>query len=254
MSEPETYLLDDLISPNGPWRLRERADIQPETVTPEVRRRVTEEAPLKVAIVDSVSFTRECIDISISNMSGRQPYRDPLITQKFVSWDEMSRCDTRFDIIVYHSHSAHADSLVDLRKLTELAPAIVLSIDDRIEAVRLAFDNGARGYIPTASTGLDLLVEILHFVNAGGTFVPLSTLARSELPQKERQRLTEREMLILELLKKGKQNKVIAYELGLSESTVKVHIRHILDKLRARNRTEAVSAAMQATGQTVGNL
>jgi DNA-binding NarL/FixJ family response regulator len=252
MSEPEMYVLEDLISPNGPWRLGERADIQPETVPPEVRRPVTEEAPLKVAIVDSVSFTRECIDISINDMSGRQPYRDSLITQKFVSWDEISRCDTRFDIIVYHSHSA--DSLADLRKLTELAPAIVLSIDDRVEAVRLAFDNGARGYIPTASTGLDLLVEILHFVKAGGTFVPPSTLARSELPQKERQRLTEREMLILDLLKKGKQNKVIAYELGLSESTVKVHIRHILDKLRARNRTEAVSAAMQVTGQTVGNL
>jgi DNA-binding NarL/FixJ family response regulator len=248
------FVLDDLISPDGPWRLTERADIQPETVPPEVRRPVTDEVPLKVAIVDSVSFTRECIDISISSMSGRQPYRDPLIARKFVAWDEISRCDTRFDIIVYHSHSTHADSLADLRKLTELAPTIVLSIDDRVETVRLAFDNGARGYIPTTNTGLDLLVEILHFVNAGGTFVPPSTLARSELPQKDRQRLTEREMLILDLLKKGKQNKVIAYELGLSESTVKVHIRHILDKLRARNRTEAVSAAMQGTGHTVGDL
>jgi DNA-binding NarL/FixJ family response regulator len=44
----------------------------------------------------------------------------------------------------------------------------------------------------------------------------------------------------LERLKQGKQNKIIAYELSMCESTVKVHIRHIMKKLKARNRTQVV--------------
>ena len=52
-------------------------------------------------------------------------------------------------------------------------------------------------------------------------------------------------MLILGLLKQGKPNKIIAYELNLSESTVKVHIRNILAKLGVKNRTEAVYSALQ---------
>jgi DNA-binding NarL/FixJ family response regulator len=44
----------------------------------------------------------------------------------------------------------------------------------------------------------------------------------------------------LERLRQGKQNKMIAYELGMCESTVKVHIRHIMRKLNARNRTQVV--------------
>jgi DNA-binding NarL/FixJ family response regulator len=61
----------------------------------------------------------------------------------------------------------------------------------------------------------------------------------------DRRSLTTQEALILDLLKKGKRNKVIAYELGLRESTVNAHVRTILKKLGAKNRTEAVSIALQ---------
>ena len=50
--------------------------------------------------------------------------------------------------------------------------------------------------------------------------------------------LTERQMMVVEALCQGMANKQIAYELGMSEHTVKVHLRHIMRKLRARNRTE----------------
>ena len=49
-----------------------------------------------------------------------------------------------------------------------------------------------------------------------------------------------RQLQVLERLKQGKQNKIIAYELGMCESTVKVHIRIIMRKLNARNRTQVV--------------
>jgi DNA-binding NarL/FixJ family response regulator len=49
-----------------------------------------------------------------------------------------------------------------------------------------------------------------------------------------------RQLQVLGMLQKGKPNKVIAYELGMAEATVKVHIRHIMKKLNARNRTQVV--------------
>jgi DNA-binding NarL/FixJ family response regulator len=55
--------------------------------------------------------------------------------------------------------------------------------------------------------------------------------------------LTARERAVLNLLKAGKPNKIMAFELAMSESTVKVHVRSIMRKMNARNRTEAVSRA-----------
>jgi DNA-binding NarL/FixJ family response regulator len=60
--------------------------------------------------------------------------------------------------------------------------------------------------------------------------------------------LTTRQLAVLEAVRRGKANKIIAYELNMCESTVKVHLRNIMKKLRARNRTEAafmINEAMQ---------
>jgi DNA-binding NarL/FixJ family response regulator len=200
---------------------------------------------LKVAIVDRISFTRDCIALSIGNLALHLSCAESIETRKFASYDDLLVSENCFTTIVYHFQGLPGESLSDLRKFTEAAaPVIVLSQDESMETIRAAFEFGARGYIPTRDAGLDLLITVLSFVNAGGTFVPSSVLVRIELSPKHSHGLTEREMLILGLLKKGKQNKLIAYELGLSESTVKVHVRNILSKLHVKNRTEAVSAAV----------
>jgi DNA-binding NarL/FixJ family response regulator len=59
------------------------------------------------------------------------------------------------------------------------------------------------------------------------------------------QDLTPRQKEVLQLLRKGKSNKIIAYELNMQESTVKVHVRQIMKKLKAINRTHAVFLASQ---------
>jgi DNA-binding NarL/FixJ family response regulator len=91
----------------------------------------------------------------------------------------------------------------------------------------------------------------IRFINQGGTYIPVCVLAASsELqrtspaqPMDERGQPIEfspRQSQVLEGLRQGKQNKIIAYELGMCESTVKVHLRHIMRKLNARNRTQVV--------------
>lgn len=135
--------------------------------------------------------------------------------------------------------------------LAEL-PLVLMSDREEMEEVVEAIRRGARGFIPT-SLDLDDAVEALRFVAAGGTFVPAQSLMRfAENRQTaseegahsaEREpfgRLTPRELEVLARLRQGKPNKVIAHELEISESTVKVFVRRILMKLRALNRTEVV--------------
>jgi len=110
------------------------------------------------------------------------------------------------------------------------------------------FEHGARGVIPTANTTLEQVIEIIGLVKVGGVFVPLSSLS---LQKSKQQSVTSRtadqftpgELAILDRLKLGKANKIIAHELGVSESTVKVHIGRIMKKLKVTNRTQVVCRA-----------
>jgi DNA-binding NarL/FixJ family response regulator len=95
---------------------------------------------------------------------------------------------------------------------------------------------------------------------AGGTFAPLALTAglpqasnRNDLPAPadgqaaKDYRLTYREAEVLQLLQLGKPNKIIAFELSISESTVKVHVRNIMKKLHATNRTQVALLLRGAT-------
>jgi DNA-binding NarL/FixJ family response regulator len=134
----------------------------------------------------------------------------------------------------------------DLRLLSEAgskAPVVVFSDVDDINRVQAAFELGARGYIPT-NVPLDVALSALRVVEVGGTFVPASTLLEFQTngadprPELRTATLTATQMAVGEAIRQGKANKQIAYELNMGESTVKVHIRNIMKKLNARNRTE----------------
>jgi DNA-binding NarL/FixJ family response regulator len=84
----------------------------------------------------------------------------------------------------------------------------------------------------------------------GGAFVPLSSLSlrksNGQAPTAEPvsgNEYTCNELAVLDRLKVGKANKIIAYELGLSESTVKVHIGRMMKKLNVKNRTQSCAEA-----------
>jgi DNA-binding NarL/FixJ family response regulator len=125
-------------------------------------------------------------------------------------------------------------------------PLILLSDRDDLADVAAAIDQGVRGYIPTSLEPAEAAAAI-RYVAAGGTFVPAASLVRFAQASKRSLRdpdrptlesLTPREIEVLARLRQGKPNKVIAYELDICESTVKVFVRQILTKLNAVNRTE----------------
>lgn len=149
---------------------------------------------------------------------------------------------------------------IDLTSLKEHYPkAALVILTDREDAadVRAALRLGVSGYLPTSLDRGEAL-EVLRFVRAGGTYVPASALldgkvpcstdarpCTNQRPAKTFDRLTPREAAVVERLRLGKPNKVIAHELDISESTVKVFVHRILNKLGAVNRTEVAYLAQQ---------
>jgi DNA-binding NarL/FixJ family response regulator len=131
-----------------------------------------------------------------------------------------------------------------LNRANVAVPVVLLSEAEDMEHVLVALDYGARGYIPTSVT-LDVAVEALRLVGVGGTFIPVGCLRSTGPPLDEPDLaknlanvFTARELEVLAALRQGKANKRLAYDLAMSESTVKVHIRNIMKKLKAKNRTE----------------
>jgi DNA-binding NarL/FixJ family response regulator len=125
-------------------------------------------------------------------------------------------------------------------------PVIILAESEDLREVLCAVDRGARGYIP-ASIGVDAIVEATRLTSHGGMFIPRASVLsireglspKREMDCAVEAGFTARQTAVAKALLRGKANKIIAYELGMSESTVKVHIRNIMKKLKATNRTEA---------------
>ena len=139
--------------------------------------------------------------------------------------------------------SADMESLAELEFLQEApdqVPVIVVSdIEDADQIVR-TMKSGVRGYIPT-NLPFSIAVEAVRLVGAGGVFVPASSFVhrvQPSAPANQGVTLTKREMSVLEEIRRGTPNKLIAHRLEISEHTVKLHVRHIMTKLKARNRTE----------------
>jgi DNA-binding NarL/FixJ family response regulator len=160
---------------------------------------------------------------------------------------------------VTHVCVQNALELVRLR-LPE-APVIVLSDRDDVDDINGALTCGVRGYIPT-SVEAEVAFAALRLINAGGIFIPahpLRSATSTPDPAVEAERrgladeldLTPREFSVLDLLREGKPNKLIAAGLNMGESTVKVHVRNILKKLHAANRTQAASVANHLLGRQV---
>jgi len=206
---------------------------------------------MSIGVVDEHSFTRECITRSLKGLY------DTLDVVSFRSCDDCLTGGRDLDVILYYAHQSAArgpsdrQELAPLKNLLEIAPVIILSAVDSSKSVIEALENGARGYIPTASTSLELAIEIIRLVRVGGTFVPPNSLWPRRINEEvvtsgmtQNGQFTPRQMAVLNQLKLGKANKTIAYELAMSESTVKVHIRNIMKKMKATNRTEIACRAL----------
>lgn len=144
--------------------------------------------------------------------------------------------------------------LMYLRAQHPAQPVCVVSASEDAATVRCALALGASGFIPK-SASTDCIGAAVATILAGGEWLPPGFARWDEPdPQSEMMRrlrtLTPQQVRVLMMLSEGLLNKQIAFELGVSEATVKAHVSAILQKLQVENRTQAVLAAGRIeTGQ-----
>jgi DNA-binding NarL/FixJ family response regulator len=135
------------------------------------------------------------------------------------------------------------EATIEIRRKDPKARVLMLTAFDGDADIRKAFEAGAQGYVLKSATG-ESLIPAIRAVAAGGRWVPKEVAHRLS-SRNSYETLTARELQVLIEIAKGLANKQIAATLGITEYTVKDHLKNILAKLRVADRTEAVSVSVQ---------
>jgi DNA-binding NarL/FixJ family response regulator len=137
-------------------------------------------------------------------------------------------------------------SLIYIQNHYPTLPVIMISANDKLETIQQAKTFGALGYI-SKSANIETIREAINDVLDGDTFFPeeLSELTANHDDEllsltKAVSELTPQQYNVLGMIKKGLLNKQIAYDLNITEATVKAHVTAIMRKLGVNNRTQAV--------------
>ena len=135
------------------------------------------------------------------------------------------------------------DALIAIRGEFPQARIIMLTTSDGDGDIRRAMRAGASGYI-LKSMHMDELLSVIRSVHAGRRHISPEVAARlaEHLGDDD---LTARELDVLRLIRDGHRNKQIADQLAISENTVNFHIKNLVDKLQANDRTHAVTIALR---------
>lgn len=135
------------------------------------------------------------------------------------------------------------DILIAIRGEFPDARIIMLSSSDSDGEIQRALRSGAAGYVLKSMAHGDLLA-VIRSVHAGKRQVPaeVAALLAEHLGEED---LTSRELEVLQLIRDGFKNKQVADRLRISENTVNFHIKNIVDKLGANDRTHAVTIAVR---------
>jgi len=135
------------------------------------------------------------------------------------------------------------DALIAIRGEFPNARIIMLTTSDSDGEIQRAMRAGAAAYL-LKSMPNDQILSVIRSVHAGRKHVPTEVAARlaEHLGEED---LTTRELDVLGLIRDGFRNKQIADKLGIAETTVNFHIKNLVDKLGANDRTHAVTIAIR---------
>jgi DNA-binding NarL/FixJ family response regulator len=243
--------------------MRHNSTLARQSVASDSRAEPLEECVGNILFLDEQHFTRDCIARELERRLPEFKIIEGGAAREVV---EQGLGLAKLDLIILYVHAdrmnlkpGHEDThqngiATQLSLLEHMAPdtpRVLMSEIEVPEDILEAFRRHVRGYVPT-TLPMKQVAEALRFVAAGGTFVPQSVLSmhghdpiadqqtHDMVTPEELTDFSPRQNEVLRMLWNGCSNKVIAYELHMSESTVKVHIRHIMKKLNVNNRTQVV--------------
>lgn len=215
--------------------------------------------PIRLFVIDHEELYRKGLSLLFS--------RDPDIRVVGQARDLADACDSvrrvQPDVVLVGLSRRNGDSVAQIKAIRDALPSahVALMADSFTRAdIVGAASAGVRGYI-TKDVQIGTLISAIKSVSRGEVYMPpwSSAMLVDEIASMngdrgqdpavsvlDRAKVTDRERDVLQLLVQGATNRDIAGRLHISENTVKVHLRNILDKLHLRNRQQAAAFAVSA--------
>jgi DNA-binding NarL/FixJ family response regulator len=203
---------------------------------------MSDKAPIRVFSVDDHPLLREGIAAIINNQPDMllvaQAAKGADAIQQFRQHKpDVTLMDLRLPDM------SGIDAMIAIRSEFAAARIIMLTTFEGDVEIQRALQAGARGYVLKNMPPKDL-VEVVRQVHAGKKRIP-EEVASNLAEHMGDESLTEREKDVLRHIAGGNKNRDIGEQLFISEETVKVHVKHILEKLGASDRTQAVAIAIR---------
>jgi len=203
---------------------------------------MSEEAHIRVLSVDDHPLLREGLTAIINNQPDMLLVGEASNAQEALQQFRKHHPDVTLMDLRLPGQSG-IDAMIELRtEFPEARVIIVTTFEGDVEIQR-ALEAGARGYILKNMPPKEL-VEVIRQVHAGKKRISSQVAARLAEHLSD-EALTSREIEVLSQMTGGNRNRDIAKKLSISEETVKVHIKHIMDKLGASDRTQAVAIGLR---------
>ncbi len=197
---------------------------------------------IRVLCVDDHPLMREGISAIINN----QPDME-IVAEASSGADALQKFRTvHSDITLMDLRLPDMNGIDAMKSILEVFPKariIMLTMSEGDVEIKRALKAGACAYMLKTMPRKDL-IETIRKVHKGKKHIP-AEIAANLAEHMGDENLTEREFDVLSLLGEGNRNRDIADQLFISEETVKVHVKHIMDKLGASDRTQAVSIALR---------
>jgi DNA-binding NarL/FixJ family response regulator len=203
---------------------------------------MTEAARIRVLSVDDHPLLREGIGALVNAQPDMQLVAQAATGRTAVEQYRAQRPDvTLMDLRL--PDMSGVDALAAIRAEFPEARIVMLTTFEGDVEIQRALAAGARGYLLKSMPPAEL-IEAIRQVHAGRKRIPNDVAAQLAEHAGE-ETLTPREVEVLRHIAEGNRNKDIADRLFISEETVKVHVKHVMDKLGASDRTEAVAIAIR---------
>jgi DNA-binding NarL/FixJ family response regulator len=203
---------------------------------------MSEQKGIRILSVDDHPLLREGIAAVINSQQDMQVIADASSAQDALQQYRKHRPDvTLMDLRL--PDKSGIDTMIAIRTEFPEARVIILTTFEGDVEIQRALEAGARAYLLKSMPPKELL-EVIRQVHAGKKRVP-PQLAAQLAEHMSDEALTTREIEVLSQIAEGNRNRDIGQKLFITEETVKVHIKHIMEKLGASDRTQAVAIAIR---------